>query len=209
VHEETRRSYDALAEEYDARLADELSYKPLDRALLSVLLEERATGLPVADLGCGPGHVTAWLAERCERAVGIDLSPQMIELARRRYRNAEFRVGDLLSLPAADSEFGAAIAFYSIIHLGPDEIQGCVTELLRVLAPSGPLLLAFHLGHEVRHFDELWGTAVDLDFRFLDTDDMAGLLAGEGFEVEARLERGSYPQEVETRRAYVLARRPG
>lgn len=118
-HRSVRRSYDTVAEEYAAGFRDELAGKPLDRALLTCLAEQAGEGAPVADLGCGPGHVAAWLAGRGVAAVGIDLSPGMIAVGRRDYPQAEFREGDFLALPAADGEFGAAVAFYSIIHLGP------------------------------------------------------------------------------------------
>ena len=119
----------------------------------------------------------------------------------------EFRQGDLLSLPASDGEFGSAVAFYSIIHLGAGELVPAFSELRRVLIAGGRLLVAYHVGDEIRHVDELWGQGVDLDFRFLETAAVVEILDAVGFEVEAQLERSNYPEEVETRRAYVMARR--
>src|ERR1700735_3295000 len=152
-HGNTRRSYDAVAGPYADGLRDDLSGKPLDRALLAALLEQRPAGTPVGDLGCGPGHITGWLAAQDlamqgAAAVGIDLSPGMIEVARREQPRAEFRVGDLLSLPAADGEFGAVIAFYSVIHLNPGELPAALAEMYRVLRPGGLVLLTFHVGTE-------------------------------------------------------------
>jgi SAM-dependent methyltransferase len=207
-HEATRRSYDAVAAAYADGLRDELGGKPLDRALLAALLEQMPTGAPVGDLGCGPGHVTGWLAARGAIAVGVDLSPGMIELARREQPGAEFRLGDLLSLPAADGEFGALIAFYSIIHLAPGELPAALAEMYRVLRPGGLALIAFHIGAEVRHFSEWLGHDVDVDFRFCQPQDVAAALEATGFTVQARLERAAYQAEVDTRRAYLLAGRP-
>lgn len=207
AHDSVRRSYDALAERYSAALGDELAYKPLDRALLSALVEQHVPGTPIADVGCGPGHVAAWLAGQGVAAVGIDMSPGMVAVGRREHPEVEFRQGDLLSLPASDGEFGAAVAFYSIIHLVEDELGAAFAELRRAVVPGGRLLVAFHVGDEVRHVDELWGERVDLDFRFLDTPRVSGTLDTAGFAVEAQLERTNYPGEVETRRAYLLARR--
>jgi SAM-dependent methyltransferase len=207
-HDEIRLSYDALAERYSARLGDELAYKPLDRALLRALIEQQPPGAPIADLGCGPGHVAAWLACNGIRSVGIDMSPGMVAVGQREHPEVEFRQGDLLSLPASDGEFGSAVAFDSIIHLSADEMAPACAEFRRVLAPGGRLLVAFHIGDEVRHVDELWGQRVDLDFRFLETAAVVEVLDAAGFEIEAQLERTNYPEEVETRRAYLLARRP-
>lgn len=73
--ETVQRSYNTVAEEYAARLHDEPAGKPLDRALLTALLEQTEPGTAIAGLGCGPGHVAAWLAERGAHMVGVDLQP--------------------------------------------------------------------------------------------------------------------------------------
>jgi len=72
----TRRSYDAVAETYAALFGDELAGKPLDRALLAAFAE--TVSGPVADLGCGPGHVTAHLHDIGCQATGVDLAPEMV-----------------------------------------------------------------------------------------------------------------------------------
>lgn len=208
-HDSTRRSYDAVAGAYADGLRDELAGKPLDRALLTALIEQAPAGTIIGDLGCGPGHVTGWLAAHGATAAGIDLSAGMIDVARREQPGAEFRVGDLLSLPAADGEFGAVVAFYSIIHLAPGELPPALAEMYRVVRPGGLALLAFHIGTEVRHFSDWLGQDVDVDFRFYEPDDVAALLEAAGFTLQARLERRAYPAEVDTRRAYLLAGRPG
>jgi ubiquinone/menaquinone biosynthesis C-methylase UbiE len=206
-HDRVRESYDEVAHEYAARFGSELVSKPLDRALLAALIELTERGAPIADLGCGPGHVAAWLADHGRPAVGIDLSPEMIATGRREHPQVEFREGDLFSLPATAGEFGSAIALYSIIHLEPSELHLAFDEIGRTLRPSGRLLVAFHVGSEVRHLADWWGHEVDIDFRFFETAGVVQVLEDAGFVEEARLERANYPEEVETRRAYVLARR--
>ncbi|MFJ9946741.1 class I SAM-dependent methyltransferase [Kitasatospora sp. NPDC091207] len=205
-HGRVRAGYDNVAPEYRRRIGGELAHKAVDRALLGVVVEA-ARGGPVADLGCGPGHVAGWLAERGAAVVGIDLSPAMVEIARRDHPGAEFREGDLLRLPAADGEFAAAVALYSVIHLEPDELRPAFEEMWRVLRPSGTLLVSFHLGTEVRRLDEWWGHPVTIDFHFLESERVAALLEEAGFGVEARLERAGLPEEAATRRGYLLARR--
>ncbi|WP_446211309.1 class I SAM-dependent methyltransferase [Micromonospora sp. IBSANI012] len=206
-HDRVRRSYDTVAETYRERIGDELAGKPLDRALLAALVE-RVGEAPMADLGCGPGHVAAWLAERGVTAVGVDFSPAMVAAGRRRYPEVEFRQGDLLSLPAADGEFGGAVALYSVIHLRPAELRPAFAEMRRVLRPGGFLLVAFHVGAEVQRLTDWWGHEVDVDFHYHEVETVAGALRGAGFTEEARLERAHHPQEGETQRCYLLVRRP-
>lgn len=208
-HDPVRAAYDAVAADYLTNLGDELAGKPLDRALLAALIEQVPAGSAVADLGCGPGHVAAWLAAQGRRVVGIDLSPAMVELGRSTSPDVEFRCGDLLALPAGDGEFGAAVALYSIIHLRGDELPVAFAEMRRVLRTGAPLLVSFHIGDEIRHRDEWWGRAVDLDFRFLEVAPVVGALEAAGFALEARLERVHHPREVETRRAYLFGRAGG
>jgi ubiquinone/menaquinone biosynthesis C-methylase UbiE len=203
-HDSVRRSYDAVAENYLAGFRDELAHKPLDRALLAALAEQ---GEPVADLGCGPGHVAGRLAGQGVAAVGIDLSEGMVAAGRREFPGVDFRQGDLLDLPAKDQEFGAVVALYSIIHLAPGELPAAFAEMRRVLRPGGAALVSFHVGTEVRHLSDWLGHQVDVDFRFLLIDDVVAAMTGAGFRVDARLERRNYPEEVETHRAYVLGTR--
>lgn len=214
-HEEfTRTGYDRVAREYASRLFDELREKPLDRALLASFAEQVPDGLPVADVGCGPGHVTRHLHERDLDVIGIDLSPEMIQVARERMPQASFEVGSMLSLDADDNAWGGIVAFYSVIHLDDDEVPRALAEFTRVLVPGGLLLLAFHvtppaqmeLNDGVVHIDDWMGESVSLDFHFREPVAMTKQLERVGFVVEASVERLPYPDEAPTRRAYLLAR---
>jgi SAM-dependent methyltransferase len=119
-----------------------------------------------------------------------------------------FRLGDFLALPAADGEFGALIAFYSLIHLEPGELTPALREIGRVLAPGALVLASFHVGSDVVHRDEFLGHPVDVNFRFLEFGDLAAAMESAGLAVEMRLERVRYPDEGPTTRGYLLARNP-
>ena len=205
----TRESYDELAATYTERIFTELAGKPLDRHLLNRLAEDvRGHGL-VADLGCGPGHVARYLHDQGVRMLGIDLSPRMIDSARQRSPDIEFRVGDMRALDLPDGALAGIVAFYSLIHIGEPEMGATLRELRRVLAPGGLLLVAFHIGEETVHRDELWGHPVSLDFRFLMPSPMVARLIEAGFAVLERVEREPYPEvEHPSRRCYLLARSP-
>jgi SAM-dependent methyltransferase len=205
--ETVRTSYDDLADEYARRIAGELEHKPFDRALLD-RFAARVRGIgPVMDVGCGPGHVAGYLHARGVDVHGMDLSPGMVEQARERFPDVPFETGDVTALAAPEGAWAAAVAFYSLIHLPREEMPVALRELWRVLRPGGLLLVSFHVGDEVRHFDELWGVPVQLDFVFFTTGEMRGWLRDAGFEVESREERDPYPDvEAQTRRCYIVAR---
>jgi ubiquinone/menaquinone biosynthesis C-methylase UbiE len=202
------RSYDQVAAEYTAQIANELAGKPLDRALLLAFAEQVGSTGPIADIGCGPGHVAAFLAEAGAETIGFDLSAGMVGQARGRFPALPFEQADMRALPLPDAALGGVVAFYSIIHLAPGDLRPTFREWRRVLKPGGRVLVAFHIGDEVVHLDEWWEQAVALDFRFLQLGAVAATLEEAGFEVEIRLRRAPYPgAEHPSQRGYVQARR--
>ena len=74
--DQLRAGYVTVARAYREQLGNELAGKPLDRAMLDAFVES-VTGL-IVDVGCGPGHVTRYLASRGASVEGVDLSPAMI-----------------------------------------------------------------------------------------------------------------------------------
>ncbi|MBP6016528.1 MAG: class I SAM-dependent methyltransferase [Candidatus Promineofilum sp.] len=206
---DTRTSYDRIAGEYVRRIYHELEGKPFDREMLDRFTERlRGRGV-VCDMGCGPGHVARYLADRGLEVVGVDLSPGMVAQATALNPDIPFRVGDMLSLDELDESWAGIAAFYSIIHIPPEKVVAALTELRRVLMPRGLLLLAFHMGNETVHVEEMWARPVALDFTFYDPAAMAGYLEQAGYVVEEVRERDPYPADVEhqSRRAYLLARK--
>jgi SAM-dependent methyltransferase len=205
-----RASYDRVADEYVRCIAGELAHKPFDRALLDRFAARVGADGPLVDVGCGPGHVAGYLHAHGADVRGMDLSPAMVQRARTLFPEVPFEVGDVAAIAAADASWAGAVAFYSLIHLPRGELAAALRELRRVLRPDAPLLLAFHVGDEVRHFDELWGEPVSLDFIFFTSQEMEGFLRAAGFAVESREERDPYPEvEAPTRRCYVVARAAG
>jgi SAM-dependent methyltransferase len=162
---------------------------------------------PVADLGCGPGHVARHLHDLGREVIGIDLSPGMVETARRASPGPDYRVGDLLALDLPDGSLGGAIVFYAIVHLAPADLARPFAELRRVLRPDGLALVSFHAGGHVVHADELFGVDVSLDFHFHAPAGVRRALEAAGLSVEWDVRRGPVAGEVQTDRCYLLARR--
>jgi ubiquinone/menaquinone biosynthesis C-methylase UbiE len=207
---EVQASYDCVADEYARHIYDELRYKPLDQQLLERFAESvRGTGL-ACDLGCGPGQVARYLHDRGVTMCGVDLSPGMVEQARRLNPGIEFCQGDMTALDVAAESWAGIAAFYAIVNFPAADVRRAMREMWRVLQPGGLLLLSFHIGEEVSHVEDLWGRSVCLDFYFFRTPDVADSVGAAGFEVEEIIEREPYAPEVEyqSRRAYIFARKP-
>jgi SAM-dependent methyltransferase len=206
---ETQTSYDRIADEYARQIYGELAGKPLDRKALDRFAARlRGRGV-VCDMGCGPGQIGRYLADRGLPVVGVDLSPGMVAQAAALNPDLAFRVGDMTALDEPDGAWAGIAAFYSIIHVPPGEVVAALTEMRRVLQPGGLLLLAFHIGDEVVRSEELMGQPVALDFWFYTPDQMRGWLEQAGYAVEEVIEREPYAPDVEhqSRRAYMLARK--
>jgi SAM-dependent methyltransferase len=210
---DTRASYDAVAAEYAERLRDELAAKPLDRAMLAGFAElVRAAGPgPVADIGCGAGRVTAHLNDLGLPAFGIDLSPQMVAVARESYPGLRFEVGSMLALDLPDGALSGVLAWYSAIHVPDERLPEAFAEFCRVLAPGGLALLAFQVGDEPRHVAQALGHEISLDLHHRRPDQVAELLGRAGLVVRARLIRERDEEGEFTERepqAFLLARKP-
>jgi SAM-dependent methyltransferase len=207
--ERVRYAYDTVARGYAADLLDELDGKPFDRWLLERLAGEAATG-PVADAGCGPGHVAAHLALAGADVTGFDLSPAMVEEARRLFPELPFAVADLRALPPPDHGDGWSliVAWYSLVHLAGSELPGAVAALAQSLRTGGTLAVAVHLGSSRRHLDQWFGESVDLDFTLHDADQVLAACRDAGLTDIEWYQRGPYAgHETDTTRLYVLGRR--
>jgi SAM-dependent methyltransferase len=208
---DTSASYDRIADVYVSHFYHELDGKPFDRVFLDRFAAQlRGRGV-VCDLGCGPGHIARYLADRGLVMVGVDLSPGMVAQAAALNPEIHFRVGNMLKLDEADGAWAGIIAFYSIIHIPPHELVAALSEMGRVLQPGGLLSLAFHLGDgNAVHVEEMWNRPVALDFWFYGATEMAGYLEQLGFVVEEVIEREPYAPDVKhlSRRVYLLARKP-
>jgi SAM-dependent methyltransferase len=210
---DVRAAYDAVARDYDAQFGRELDSRPVERGLLRAFIELAGRGV-IADVGCGPGHVTRFLAHQGADVIGLDLSPEMISIARERAPQLPFTIGSMLDLPVEDGAWAGAVALYSIIHFAESERARAFREFARALRPSGWLLVSFHVDSpdfvtgEVNHLSEFLGHRVDLDGYFLDPRHVEAQVADAGLATTAKLERRPVPDiEYPSRRCYLLAQR--
>jgi trans-aconitate methyltransferase len=113
-HDQTsaiRKSYDQIADEYARRIYHELAGKPFDRELLSRFAKTVAGSGELCDMGCGPGHVAQYLQRLGANVFGLDISPAMVEQARRLNPSIRFQVGDMLALDLTDDTLAGIVAF--------------------------------------------------------------------------------------------------
>jgi len=187
---DTRSSYDTDASGYAEKVRGLLGERPYLRASLALFadLVHVAGGGPVADVGCGPGYVTGHLHDAGVDVFGIDLSPEMVAIARRDYPGLRFEVGTMTALDLADDSVAGIVAFWSVIHVPDHAVPGVFEEFHRVLRPQGVLLVGFHVGDETRHTSEGYsGRPVNVDSHRRRPSKVVGWLRDARFSIEAEL----------------------
>ena len=185
---DTRAAYDNAAATYADRFRDLLDSTPYERALLTLFADQvrQAGGGPVADVGCGAGRIAGFLAEQGVDVFGIDLSPAMIEAARRDHPHIRFEVGSMTELDLPDASLAGLLAWYSLIHVPDEEIAQVLARFHRALRPGGPLLLGFHVGDDsVLRTKGVDGAAIRVQVHRRRPDRIAAWLQESGFVVES------------------------
>jgi SAM-dependent methyltransferase len=118
----------------------------LTRLFIPALLDaaHAGAGQRVLDVACGAGYVAEAACDRGASATGIDISSEMIRIARERNPDIEFRVGDALALDFDPAQFDAVVSNFGVIHT-PD-YAAAFAEARRVLRPSGVLAFTVWAG---------------------------------------------------------------
>ncbi|MPQ98401.1 methyltransferase domain-containing protein [Modestobacter sp. I12A-02628] len=136
-----RDAYSTMSEQYIGLLDSGWPDDQDDTALV----RRHLTGLagPVFDLGCGPGHWTAYLDSLGAEVTGVDPVPEFIAHARATYTGSRFRLGSMMELDVPEHSVAGILSWYSTIHVPPPELGDVLAEFHRILAPSGVLVAGF------------------------------------------------------------------
>lgn len=200
-----RDSYDRLSQVYFDHVGSEMEHVSVVRSGLQFFAELVGPGAKTLDAGCGPGHITDFLAAQGLSVSGVDISPALIELAKASFPHIDFGTGELAHLPVKDSSHDAIVSRHSLIHTEPERLDAVFSEFARVLVPKGRLFLSFFATDTAddhgRPFDHQVCTAYQLDASIV-----AGLLASHGLAEEVRIVRQPRAQERQMPHAILYAR---
>ncbi len=111
----------------------------IEEPMICSLIDQLPIGKAL-DAGCGTGRHAAYLASRGYEVIGVDASPEMLAHARTKLPEANFRVGDVASLPLADSSVDLAVCALTLAHFG--DLGPPIRELARVVRSGGRILLS-------------------------------------------------------------------
>jgi SAM-dependent methyltransferase len=187
-----RDSYDRVADNYVDMVATtglgDIRIHPWLRAAIDVFADAVGGLGPVLDVGCGPGTVTAYLDDRGVDASGVDLSPRMIEHARRLHPQCAFSVSSSTDLDLADSSLGGVLGWWSLFNLPRDVLPQVLSSFARALMPSGQLIIATHVGDaDVVRTEAYGGVAVSWTTYQWQPEQLAALVEQAGLRPVAEL----------------------
>lgn len=204
-----RRAYDTVANDYATYLPDTRAEAALDLAMVDTFIESVGTsaGVRVLDAGCGTGRMSRYVADRGCRVEGVDLSSNMVAMARRDHGDLVFTVGSLTDLPYPDDQFAGVMLWYSIIHTPPSGQQQIFDEISRVLRPGGHVLVGFQAGEGTRDVAQAYrrfGHEILLERHLYTADQVAATMLAAGLSEVCRLVRRAQGTEKDDQ-AFLLA----
>lgn len=203
---ETRTSYDVVARNYAEFVRGSLDGLPVLRSVLVMFAELARGSGPVLDLGCGPGQITSVLQELGLDMGGLDLSPKVIEIARRDYPGPRYEVGSMTDLPYSKESAAGALLFWSLIHVPNESVGVVLAEVFRVLRPTGLVAVGFHVGDRVNRKTEGYGgLPMQLNVHLRPVATVADALRDAGFAIEVI---STLDPDSRTPGGVVIARRP-
>lgn len=205
MQQRVRDAYAARAAEYIEVCGTIDAADVADRSLIAGWAD--GVGGPILDVGCGPGQWTNFLRGRGCEVTGIDPVPEFVAEARAAYPGVEYRVGHAGALDWPTASVQGVLAWFSLIHTCPGDIDVALADLARVLEPGGRLLIGFFTGPELSSFDHkvtpAWFWPVDALSERLDQagfattdrhvrrDDLTGREVG---AIEAQVQNGGSPR---------------
>ena len=194
-----RSAYGSVADKYAASFVDDLTNLELDRRILNVVADHSAGAGPVLDVGCGPAQISGYLVGRQAEAVGIDFTPAMLDVARRRIPLLRVAIGDVRGLPVRAGSVAGVVAFYVLQHLRRSDLPTTLREVRRVLAHDGLFAAVFHEGDGEFQVGSVTATR----YR---GDEFSERLANASLTVQSVDYRRPLPHEHQGDRCYVVAR---
>ncbi|MFT3898993.1 MAG: class I SAM-dependent methyltransferase [Gordonia sp. (in: high G+C Gram-positive bacteria)] len=174
--ENVRAAYSRRAAEYIELSGRIESADEVDR----IRLAEWVGGLTgrILDVGCGPGQWTRFLHDAGADIAGLDPVPEFVDEARRAHSGLEYRLGDARRLDEVDGGLGGILAWYSLIHMDPRQLDEALAEFGRCVRPGGGLAVGYFAGTVPTTFDHAVAPG-----RFWPPDLLAEHVDAAGFDV--------------------------
>lgn len=202
-----RASYDAVADNYVDLVTDP---GPWLRSVLDAFAEEVREIGPVLDAGCGPGWIADHLSRRGADVSGIDLSPRMIDHARRQYPALSFEVASVTELDPEPGSLGGVLGWWSWFHLPRTQLPGVIASMASGLRPGGQLVIGTHRGAGDHPRTRCYGDVpVEWTTHLYEPEELIAMLTAAGLEIVVDLRLPLLPPSQNPQLVLVARRPPG
>jgi len=198
-------TYDKVADKYTKQYFNDLTDIPYIDKFLSYLPTKAKT----LDVGCGPGTFAKYLVKKGHKVEGIDLSSEMLKIARKKVPRAKFVSMDMRKLSYPDKEFDGLLVAYSLIHIPSEEVADTLRGFYRVLKPGGSMLVIVQKGEPDRVVDEPLKKGEKIFINFFTKKRLSDFFSKAGFKIDYQEELPMQdPDSLSDRVIYTIASRP-
>lgn len=196
--------YDNAHEEYLSEYRDELNNKPYDKDFLLRFIEKIPPNGKILDIGCcSTAQQARFFVSNGFKVTSIDLSEKCIETAKINFPEIEFEQMDMTEMNFEKDSFDAVNAFYSIIHIPNDKLDGLFADMNKVLRNKGKLAISVHAGDFYGYYEE---NEIPVFYRTYTEKELIDVLSNHGFKIlEIQQREPIYDFEFQSQRIYLLA----
>lgn len=190
LKETTIRSYNKTASEYQQVVSNFELLPEINEFILNV-----NKGGEILDLGCGPGHHALFFSNNGFNVTGIDLSSEMIKLAKRTSVKSKFKIMDILDLDFHKACFDGIWASASLLHIPKNKITPILQKLKEILIKGGSLYISLKQGNGSELFTDTRYGGVEKYYVYYQLEEIENILKNIGFKIlkiELKGKRTSY-----------------
>ena len=183
--------YNAIVQEYTEEFFDDKSdEKYIDQFLQSL------EGKNVLDAGCGNGRDCKYINQKGFKVKGIDLSKEMLVIAKKMVPKVDFEVMDITNITYSDNSYDGIISNCSFFHIPVEELPKTLNSFSKILKPNGKLLLILQEGLGEAMIEEPFRKGVYIYINYFSVKQISELLLKHGFEIDSILKEDS-PNDLE------------
>jgi ubiquinone/menaquinone biosynthesis C-methylase UbiE len=169
---------------------------------------QKDNGKVILDLGSGPGINAAYIYSKNFQVVGIDLSEKMVEYAKSKYPQIEFRLGDMTKLSFPSNRFDGILASYSLIHLTKDSIPCVMAKLSEILKPGGIMYISIQSGESTQgYYSHPLIPSDQVFLNIFSKKEVSSLLSANGFEIVSQHEKLPQGKVFNFTKLFIIAKK--
>lgn len=171
-------TYDIIAEEYNKEFGNDMS----DKKYIDKFLKEVNNG-NILDVGCGVGNLTKYIKDKGFKVLGIDLSNNMLKIAKQRFPDIDFQIMDITNIKLPKHSFDALFVAYSLFHIQPSKIEDTMKGFVEILKTNGKIMLILQEGQGETIIDEPFNPTEKMYINYFTKDSIVNLLEKFNFKI--------------------------